>query len=219
MSLRVWLAVPFLFSFAVFGLMGSAGLITASWTTVPLSPVVCGAGVAVGTVGLVLAVQKKDEIDHNDNCNSSACGPSQQGLVDSYDSRRNLSTVGFVAGTALLAVGVLFWVSFWLIQRLDHRRWMEFLKARVWKAVSVGSSASLVALGFTAVYREGFETALFYQALLSFGEGLLPWVLAGLGTGLVALVVVAYGIFRMGRRMAVGQFLKVAVIAVMTEVP
>jgi hypothetical protein len=46
-SLRVWLAVPFLFSFAVFGLMGSAGLITASWTTVPLSPVVSGAGVAV----------------------------------------------------------------------------------------------------------------------------------------------------------------------------
>lgn len=47
MSPRLWLAVPFLFSFAVFGLMGSAGLITASWTTVPLSPVVSGAGVAV----------------------------------------------------------------------------------------------------------------------------------------------------------------------------
>ncbi|PWK89467.1 hypothetical protein C8D88_102740 [Lentzea atacamensis] len=47
MSPRLWLAVPFLFSAAVFGLMGSAGLITASWTTVPLSPVVSGAGVAV----------------------------------------------------------------------------------------------------------------------------------------------------------------------------
>ncbi len=47
MSQRLWLAVPFLFAFAVFGLMGSAGLITASWTTVPLSPVVSGAGVAV----------------------------------------------------------------------------------------------------------------------------------------------------------------------------
>ncbi|MFS8096149.1 hypothetical protein LFM09_03325 [Lentzea alba] len=47
MNQRVWLAVPFLFAFAVFGLMGSAGLITASWTTVPLSPVVSGAGVAV----------------------------------------------------------------------------------------------------------------------------------------------------------------------------
>lgn len=81
---------------------GSSWLRPAGWTAMVLG----GAGVAVGTVGLVLAVQKKDEIDHNDNCNSSACGPSQQGLVDSYDSRRNLSTVGFVAGTALLAVGV-----------------------------------------------------------------------------------------------------------------
>ncbi len=47
MNQHTWLAVPFLFSAAVFGLMGSAGLITASWTTVPLSPVVSGAGVAV----------------------------------------------------------------------------------------------------------------------------------------------------------------------------
>ena len=36
----------------------------------------------------------------------------------------------------------------------------------------MGSTASLMLLGFTAVYREGFETALFYQALLSFGAGL-----------------------------------------------
>ena len=47
MTQRLWLAVPFLFSAAVFGLMGSAGLITASYATVPLSPVVSGAGVAV----------------------------------------------------------------------------------------------------------------------------------------------------------------------------
>ncbi len=113
------------------------------------------------------------------------------------------------------AVIVLFWVSFWLVQRLDHRRWMEFLKARVWKAVSVGSTASLVLLGFTAVYREGFETALFYQALLSFGSGLLPWVVAGLVCGLVALAVVAFAVFRLGRKVPVTSFLKVAVIAVM----
>jgi high-affinity iron transporter len=58
--------------------------------------------------------------------------------------------------TAIIAVGVLFWVSFWLISRLEHKRWMEFLKARVWTAVSLGSTASLVLIGFTAVYREGF---------------------------------------------------------------
>ena len=67
---------------------------------------------------------------------------------------------------------MLFYVSFWLIARLEHKRWLEFVKARMWSAVSVGSTLSLMLVGFTAVYREGFETALFYQALLSFGTGL-----------------------------------------------
>lgn len=117
--------------------------------------------------------------------------------------------------TSLLAVVTLFWVSCWLIQRLDHKRWMEFLKARVWRAVSVGSSASLILLGFTAVYREGFETALFYQALLSFGAGLTPWVAAGFALGALTLAAVTLVIFRLGRRLPVSTFLKVAVIAVM----
>jgi len=119
------------------------------------------------------------------------------------------------AVTSLVAVAVLFWVSFWLLQRLDHKRWMEFLKARVWRAVSVGSAASLVLLGFTAVYREGFESVLFYQALLSFGTGLGGWVLAGLATGVVVLAAVTVLIFRVGRRLPIGTFLKLAVILVM----
>ena len=76
------------------------------------------------------------------------------------------------AVVGLLAVAMLFYVSFWLIARLDQRRRMEFLQARVWRAASVGSATSLALVGFTAVYREGFETVLFYQALFSFGEGL-----------------------------------------------
>ena len=82
--------------------------------------------------------------------------------------------------TALVAVAMLFYVSFWLIARLEHKRWLEFVRARMWSAVSVGSAASLVLVGFTAVYREGFETALFYQALMSFGTGLGIYILAGL---------------------------------------
>ncbi|MEA3217079.1 MAG: high-affinity iron transporter, partial [Acidimicrobiia bacterium] len=66
--------------------------------------------------------------------------------------------------TALAAVAVLFYVSFWLVARLEQKRWLEFLRARVWTAVSVGSTTALMLVGFTAVYREGFESALFYQA-------------------------------------------------------
>ena len=116
---------------------------------------------------------------------------------------------------ALIAVAVLFYVSFWLIARIEHNRWMEFVRARLWSAISVGSTASLVAVGFTAVYREGFETALFYQSLLSFGEGLGAYILLGIGLALVALAGVAVAVFRLGRKLPVRTFMNIAVAMVM----
>jgi high-affinity iron transporter len=119
------------------------------------------------------------------------------------------------AVTAIVAVAVLFYVSFWLIARLEHKRWMEFLRTRVWSAVTLGSTAALAMIGFTAIYREGFETALFYQALMTFGSGLGAYVALGLGLGLAALVVVSYAIFRLGRRLPVRAFLTTAVVILM----
>ena len=138
---------------------------------------------------------------------SSSCAPSS---TRSRSGREVLEAI-----TALLAVAVLFYVSFWLIARLEQKRWLEFLRARVWAAVSVGSTAALMLVGFTAVYREGFETALFYQALLSFGPGLGKWVAAGLAAGIVALALVAWVIFRLGRRVPLKAFLSTAVILLM----
>ena len=119
------------------------------------------------------------------------------------------------AGTALLAVVVLFYVSFWLVTRLEHRRWMEFVKAKVWAAATTGSTLALAGVGFTAVFREGFETVLFYQALITFSEGLGEYVLIGTGLGLVALGVVGWVIFKAGRRIPIKAFLTTAVSIVM----
>jgi high-affinity iron transporter len=119
------------------------------------------------------------------------------------------------AATAIVATVVLFYVSFWLIARLEQRRWLEFLRSRVWSAVSVGSTAALVLVGFTAIFREGFETSLMYQALVSFGTGLVGWILLGLGLGLIALTAVAYGIFKLGRKLPIKTFLSGAVVMLM----
>ena len=119
------------------------------------------------------------------------------------------------AVTALVAVAVLFYVSFWLVARLEQKRWLEFLRARVWTAVSVGSGTALMLVGFTAVYREGFETALFYQALLSFGPGLGRWVALGLGLGVAVLAVAAWLILRLGRKLPIKAFLGTAVVLLM----
>ncbi len=81
--------------------------------------------------------------------------------------------------------------------------------------MAIGSTMSLVLVGFTAVYREGFETALFYQALLSFGTGLGWYILGGLLAGMVALAVVAWLMFRVGRKLPIKLFMNVAVALVM----
>jgi high-affinity iron transporter len=103
--------------------------------------------------------------------------------------------------TALAAVGVLALVSFWLISRLEHRHWMEFMRARVAAAIATGSAVAFAGLGFTAVYREGFETVLFYQALSFFAAGLTLWVVLGAVTAIIALGAIAYAILKLGRRL------------------
>jgi len=119
------------------------------------------------------------------------------------------------AGTALLAVAVLFYVSFWLITRLEHRRWMEFMKAKVWAAASTGSTLALAGVGFTAVFREGFETTLFFQALITFAQGLIPYVVIGSAVGVAVLAVIGWVIFKAGRNIPVRTFLTTAVLLVM----
>src|SRR4051812_34542717 len=103
--------------------------------------------------------------------------------------------------TALLAVVVLIGVSFWLVARLEQRRRMEFMRARVASAIAAGSATAFAALGFTAVYREGFETVLFYKALILFAEGLGLWIALGAATAVAALGGVGYAILRLGRKL------------------
>ena len=105
------------------------------------------------------------------------------------------------AVTALIAVVVLIGVSFWLVARLEHRRRMEFMRARVASAMAAGTTAAFVGLGFTAVFREGFETVLFYQALALFAEGLILWVVLGAVAAAVALAGVAYAILKLGKQL------------------
>jgi high-affinity iron transporter len=103
--------------------------------------------------------------------------------------------------TALFAVVVLIAVSFWLIQRLEHKRRMEFMRARTAAAIASGTTAAFIGLGFTAVYREGFETVLFYQALSLFAEGLGLYVWLGVAAAVAALGAVAYAIIGLGKKL------------------
>lgn len=106
-------------------------------------------------------------------------------------ARAGAAREGLEGATMLTATAVLFYVSYWLISRAEAGRWHGFIKGKVDE--SLGKS-NLLALGFAAflaVYREGAETILFYQALLSgAGEGGAATVGWGIVAGGLALLVI-----------------------------
>ncbi len=104
-----------------------------------------------------------------------------------------------IAGVS--AVAVLFWVSFWILNKVETKKWIEFVKAKVWKATTTGSVMVFVMLSFFTVYREGFETVLFYQAMLSFAKYMEWYVAAGLLSGLAVITGLTFLVRKLGKKL------------------
>jgi high-affinity iron transporter len=82
--------------------------------------------------------------------------------------------------------------------------WQRYIKQRMDRALSKGSAWFLFSLAFIAVYRELFETILFYAALSA--EGSTGAVVAGAFAGAAALAVVAFAMLRFSQKLPVGKF-------------
>ena len=124
------------------------------------------------------------------------------------------------AVAALSATAVLFYVSFWILNKIEHKRWMEFVKAKVFQASTTGGVMVFVLLSFFTVYREGFETVLFYQAMLGFAKYMELYVGLGFIVGLISLFGIYFGFRKLGKRlplralfgltMGIGAYLSIA---------
>jgi high-affinity iron transporter len=108
--------------------------------------------------------------------------------------------------TMLIAVGVLFSVSYWLISRVEAAKWQQFIKAKVTDALNHGGGRALAIVAFLAVYREGAETALFYQALANEGSNILLPLLGGILAGFAALAVIFTLFYRFGVKIPLRPF-------------
>lgn len=98
--------------------------------------------------------------------------------------------------TALISVVVLLYVAHWLFQKTYIHDWKDYLRTRLGGAVTSGSAIAMAMLAFAAVYREGFETVLFYQAL-SFDAG-VGAVLGGFIPGAIVIGAIGVAIIRAG---------------------
>jgi high-affinity iron transporter len=106
--------------------------------------------------------------------------------------------------SSLFAALVLLGVGIWMHQKSVGGRWQAYLRAKLSAALDRRSMIFLFGLSFIAVYREVFETILFYAALWT--EGQKPAIGAGLFAGTITLAVVAWVLLRTSRRLPVGTF-------------
>ena len=96
--------------------------------------------------------------------------------------------------TMLVAVGLLFYVGFWLLSNAGAKKWNDYIKSHVSESISSGSSTALWWTVFLAVFREGAETVLFYPALIFDAKDSAGYsmIAAGFVIGLVVLLIVYF---------------------------
>jgi len=107
---------------------------------------------------------------------------------------------------ALLAVGVLTWMLFWM--RRQGRALKGELEHGVDLAITEGTTLALVGLAFVAVIREGVETVLFLIPILSFNGTGIDTILGGI-LGLVVAAGFGWAIFVAGVRVNLRRFFTV----------
>jgi high-affinity iron transporter len=133
-----------------------------------------GAGVGVGA-SVVLAVLLSTILKHV---------PASQDTIEGV--------------TMLIAVVVLFSVSYWLLSKVESAKWQKFIRDKVNAALSHGGIFALAFVAFLAVFREGAETVLFYQALFTRGGDIVVPVSIGLISGSAALALIFTLFWRFG---------------------
>jgi high-affinity iron transporter len=114
--------------------------------------------------------------------------------------------------SSVFAAVVLLGVGLWMHQKSAAGRWQAYLKDKMSVAMSRRSAYAMAGLAFVAVYREVFETVLFFSALWTEGNGAA--LLLGLVVGGAVLAAIAWALLRTSARMPIGKFFSASSILV-----
>ena len=113
------------------------------------------------------------------------------------------------AVVSILAIAVLLLIMNWFFHKTYWTSWLANFHATKRRLLNeeTGLFLGLIALGFTSVYREGFEIVLFLQALVL--EGGVPVVLMGVIGASIAVALVGMIVFRLQKNLP---YMKILVI-------
>jgi high-affinity iron transporter len=105
---------------------------------------------------------------------------------------------------SLLAAAVLLFVGIWMHGKAQAGQWQRYIREKLHNALAKDSRWFLFSLAFIAVYREVFETILFFTAMAA--EGSVGSLFAGGLAGGAVLAAIAVAMLRFSRRLPIGKF-------------
>ena len=113
---------------------------------------------------------------------------------------------------SLLAAVILVSVGIWMHGKAQAEEWRRYIAEKMQGALSKGSAWFLFGLAFLVVYREVFETILFYAALWTRDNG--STILAGALSAVAVLAVIAWAMLRLSRKLPIAQFFAYSAILI-----
>ncbi|MDN5849297.1 MAG: FTR1 family iron permease, partial [Nitrococcus sp.] len=114
----------------------------------------------------------------------------------------------------ILAAVILFYVGFWMHHHSQSQKWLGYIKSQVNNALDQGTVWALAFVAFISVYREIFETILFYQALWAQVTA-ATYLLYGIGAAVAALAIVCVLFFRIGMKLPLSLFFRATSIVLL----
>ena len=107
---------------------------------------------------------------------------------------------------SIFAAVVLLSVGIWMHGKSQAGEWKRYVREKLGHALTRSSAWFLFGLAFLVVYREVFETIIFYATLTAQGDGTA--VLAGAASATVVLAVIGWAMLRYSRTLPVAAFFK-----------
>jgi high-affinity iron transporter len=112
--------------------------------------------------------------------------------------------------TALIAAAMLIYVGFWLHKQTYAIKWQHFIRTKVSRSLTNSTLMGLSVVAFLAVYREVFESILFFHTLwLQTDSGGHSHIVFGMLTAVVLLVLIAWAVFKFSVRLPLKLFFRV----------
>ncbi|HTO02830.1 MAG TPA: cytochrome c/FTR1 family iron permease [Opitutus sp.] len=105
---------------------------------------------------------------------------------------------------SVLAAIILLWVGIWMHGKSNAQAWQRYVCDQMTHALKRRSAWFLFGLSFVVVYREIFETILFYAAIWNHGNARA--IVAGGAAAILILSVVAVVMLRYGRTLPIEKF-------------